>query len=340
MPAPTTSSIVALPPADISNALGARVLASAPIPVTLKARSRHSLAFLRPKDNEIYCKLNRGRLHVVFDDPWKVRHIQVAVLIAKAVALLGLRTLPPFFVNTGDKPGQRAPRSITKFAACSVDGYAEVAAPDFIFQGWPEAGFEDYDAKTAALAGASGSSPRDDRAGWVGRCDNQPRADLLATALRCPQAVEVVDTVAAYNVRTQSYLRPLIPMEEQASRYRFLIDVEGFGYSGRLKLLLHAGRVVLLLDRPHREFFMGAMEPFRHYVPVARNASDLVERIEWLRANPAREAEIVREGQHFARTRLTLQAAVEAWAGLLESHVAARGRLPSGLEHLQRPAIW
>jgi hypothetical protein len=92
-------------------------------------------------------------------------------------------------------------------------------------------------------------------------------------------------------------------------------------------------------ERPHREYFFGDIQPFRHFIPVARDLSDLLERIEWLRANPKREAEIVAEAQHFARSRLTRQAAVEAWAGLLEKHVAAGGNLRSESEHLPRPAI-
>lgn len=128
-------------------------------------------------------------------------------------------------------------------------------------------------------------------------------------------------------------------MEDQVSEYRYMIDVEGFGYSGRLKLLLHAARAVLMQDRPHREYFFGDIEPFRHYVPVARDFSDLVDRIQWLRANPKREAEIVAEAQHFARTRLTRRAAIEVWAALLDKHIAAGGNLRSQGEHLPRPAI-
>jgi len=124
-------------------------------------------------------------------------------------------------------------------------------------------------------------------------------------------------------------------MEEQAE-YRYMADVEGFGYSGRLKILLHAARVLLMVERPYREYFYGDMEPFRHYVPVARDSSDFLERIDWLRSNLVRETEIVREAQHFARTALTRKAAIEKWAELLDEHRKAGGKLKSGVGHLPR----
>ncbi|MEW9835756.1 glycosyl transferase family 90 [Mesorhizobium marinum] len=116
-------------------------------------------------------------------------------------------------------------------------------------------------------------------------------------------------------------------MEEQVAQYRYMIDVEGSGYSGRLKLLLHAGRAVLVIDRPYQDFYFGDLEPFRHYVPVSRYSSNLAEQVDWLRSNPAREKEIVGEAREFARARLTRRAAVEHWARLLEQHALAGGKL-------------
>jgi hypothetical protein len=317
-------------------AYGNSLLAAAPVPIVLKMQGRLSL--FRVRRQELYCSLKNGRLRIVCYRPWKIRHIQVASLISEAVARLGVVSLPPFYVNSADKPREKR-RPITVFANCSVDGHADVAAPDFIFEGWPEAKFKDFDAKAASLAAASASVPLHDRAFWTGRCENAVRGSLVAISARHPDKVEAVDAMASYDRQTNLYRGAFKTMEEQVADYRYMIDVEGFGYSGRLKLLLHAARVVLIQDRLYRDYFFSELEPFRHFVPVARDLSDLVERIEWLRTNPAREAEIVREAQHFARMKLTRRAAVEAWARLLEDHIAAGGNLRSGVERLPRAAI-
>src|SRR5690606_31933673 len=126
-------------------------------------------------------------------------------------------------------------------------------------------------------------------------------------------------------------------MEDQVAKYRYMIDVEGLGYSGRLKLFLHAHRALLMLDRPYKEYFYDEMEAFRHYIPVGRYGSDVLERIDWLRSNPRREAEIINEAQEFARRRLTRQKAIESWAKLLEEHIGAGGRLRFAGESLPQP---
>jgi hypothetical protein len=281
-----------------------------------------------------------GRLKIVYYDPWKIRHILISRLLAEAAERLGSRSLPPFYVNTGDKPNRQPARSITEFGPCSVDGFADVAAPDTIFEGWPEARFEDFDAEAARIATASEDQPVHDRAFWLGRNDNAVRASLVEISTRHPDMVEAVDALPHYDMETHLYQGQFMSMADQVARYRYMIDVEGFGYSGRFKLLLHAGRVVLRHDGPYREFFFDDLEPFRHYVPVRRDFSDLLEQIEWLRSHPAREAEIIREARHFARTRLTREAAVDSWALLLEMHVNAGGNMRSGLEHLPRAPIW
>ncbi len=305
-----------------------------PVAVILKRQGR--LWLKRLQNPEVYCSLRRGRLHAVYRNPWKIRHIQSTRLIAEAAALIGASSLPPFYVNTADRPNRQS-RQITVFANCSVDSHADVAAPDFIFQGWPEARFEDFDAKAALLAAASASLPLYDRVFWTGRCDNPVRGKLVGLSLGQPDKVEAVDALAHYDPKTDLYRDNFKSMEEQVAEYRYLIDVEGSGYSGRLKLLLHAARTVLLVDRPYREYYFDDIEPFRHYVPVKRDLTDLLDRIDWLRSNPKLEAEIIGEAQEFARTRLTRKAAVEAWAELLTKHVAAGGNLRFEGEHRPRP---
>lgn len=316
---------------------GAALLASAPVPVSLQKVGSLSINRLlfRQRRAELLCSLQDGKLKIVVREPWKIRHIQTANLVSEAIAVLGVTALPRFYINTDDSPyGQSHP--ITVFGNCSVNGHADCAAPDFSFNGWPEARFADFDAKVRQIAAASEVAARDNRAFWAGVCNNSARATLVRISQRNLHAIEAVEVVPNHDLPENRCNVPFKPMEEQAAEYRYMVDVEGVGFSGRLKLLLHAARVVLVVDRPYREFFFKDMEPFRHYVPVARDSSDLVERIDWLRSNPLREAEIVREAQHFARTRLTRKAAIEKWAELLEEHRKAGGKLKSGVEHLPR----
>lgn len=310
-----------------------------PLPIDVVEVERRLLPGLNR--GEIHCRLDRGRLKVRSRAAWLERHEQVLALIAEALASLGVSDLPPFYMLLGDTPSRRRHRHFTtRFAFSQADGYGEVAAPDFVFGGWPDAKFDDYDQKTRAMAAASEQPARDDRLFWAGRCMNDGRKRIVEAAAARPDLVEAYDTEPNYNIAINRYSSRFRTMEDQVATYRYMIDIEGAGYSGRFKMLLHTRRVVLLQDRPWREWFFDDIEPFRHYVPVARDMSDLVERVDWLRANPKMEAEISGEAQHFARTRLTRAAAVSAWARLLKAHADAGGNLKSGLQHRKRVTGW
>ena len=57
------------------------------------------------------------------------------------------------------------------------------------------------------------------------------------------------------SINTQSNSSQYISTPELVKKYSILIDIEGNGYSGRLKHLLWSHRPILLVDRPHKEYF-------------------------------------------------------------------------------------
>ncbi len=54
-----------------------------------------------------------------------------------------------------------------------------------------------------------------------------------------------------------------------------------------------------------RQFFYPGLAAWEHYVPVANDLSNVMERYEWLRAKPEEAASIARAGREFARHVLT-----------------------------------
>jgi hypothetical protein len=287
---------------------------------------RRHLLFDRLERPEIFCRYRNDVLRVQYNRPWKRRHIDISQLIAEAIARLGLSKMTPFYVNIGDRPIKKR-RSRTRFASCAVDGFQDVAAPDAMFVTWPEARITDYDVTCRAIAAASAKPAPQPRAFWAGRADNSWRQKLMLVAQHHPDLIEARNLDASYDRHAHVYGHGFVPMADQVASHRYMVDVEGFGYSGRLKLLLHSGRVVLMQQRPWEEWFFPFLKPWQHYVPVARDFSDLAERVRWLGANPEREREIVADAQKFARTYLTRAAAVDAWADLLTAHAAAKGKL-------------
>jgi hypothetical protein len=90
-----------------------------------------------------------------------------------------------------------------------------------------------------------------------------------------------------------------------------LIDIEGVGYSARTKLLLFTGRPLFLQERRHIEYWYQWLRPWQHYIPVASDLSDLIERIEWANRHQAECRRIAENAQQFALKHLTRDAAVD-----------------------------
>ena len=198
------------------------------------------------------------------------------------------------------------------------DGFCDVAVPDWTFWHWPPMyGAGGYDAFCARLRAAGATPPLTTALGWVGRVASStwggaahPRQRLarLSAALGEPHLLEVLDSDQHSNAMT---------LELQVARYAYLLDIEGNGYSGRLKLLLHAGRPLFLVTRPWHEYFHQHLVAWEHYVPVRRDLSDLLVRLAWARRNPVSCRAMAARALVFARSRLQLQDALNELAATM-----------------------
>lgn len=197
---------------------------------------------------------------------------------------------------------------------CGSPKYADVPVPDWCFDAWPEAGvaeggFDDYCARLAAAGASTPAAPH--ALAWFGTAHHHPsRMRLMDLAAEQPQrlrCVNVVDKSASTDAAFSS-------LEAQVRACGYLLDVQGKGYSSRLKLLLHTGRPVFLVARPWQEYYMHALTPYTHYVPVRENLSDLLAQLDWADAHPTEVAAIAQRAQEYARAHLTRAAALAALA--------------------------
>ncbi|WP_221563882.1 glycosyl transferase family 90 [Alkalihalobacillus sp. TS-13] len=101
-----------------------------------------------------------------------------------------------------------------------------------------------------------------------------------------------------------------IPIPDHA-QYKYVIDIQGVGYSSRLKLLMQLKRPVFIVERDYHEFFFPFMVPFKHYIPVKRNLSDLIPLIKWLNEDEESYKMIVHETNRFAEKYLSKEYAIK-----------------------------
>lgn len=87
---------------------------------------------------------------------------------------------------------------------------------------------------------------------------------------------------------------------------KFALDVDGNTNAwSNLYTRLLLGCCVLKVASPrgYRQWYYDELQPWQHFVPVAADLSDLVERIEWCRANDQEARRIARAGREFALRR-------------------------------------
>ncbi|KAF7323933.1 CAP10 domain-containing protein [Mycena kentingensis (nom. inval.)] len=91
---------------------------------------------------------------------------------------------------------------------------------------------------------------------------------------------------------------------EEVYRYKYLMDVDGNSFSGRYHGLLKSGSLVFK-STIFTEYFSDWLQPYEHYIPVMPDLSDLLDKIEWAKANDAEARAIQQAGKAFADRVLT-----------------------------------
>ena len=129
--------------------------------------------------------------------------------------------------------------------------------PDFVYGGWWHIGLHEYDAFAWAMTARAAAPPEHPQLFWTGNVEMSPsRAALVAMSQAHPGRIDARGMRWAHargNVTEATGERAAtdgwVSLQRHAE-WRYLIDVEGMGWSGRLKLLPHAGRALIVRRSP------------------------------------------------------------------------------------------
>jgi Glycosyl transferase family 90 len=246
---------------------------------------------------------------------YETRNQSTFKLLSLALNAVPALEFPWVLVNTGDRDAPNSFEGHRVFSYSTQTRDYRSACPDFVFDHWKQTQLDDYEAVARELAAVGTAPPRTNRLGWRGANTNPVRAAFARFTDRNLFDVELISWNRSDPERLTS--NNFMSLSEQVRDWRYLIDVEGVGYSGRLKLLFFSRRVVFLQQRPFEEWYFPDLVPWLHYVPVARDLSDLVPALNRLRDDPELEQKIVVNAFEFAAARLTRAAAIRRWIDLL-----------------------
>lgn len=218
-----------------------------------------------------------------------------------------------FFVNTGDKNEYK---KNTLYYSSFGDDFSKTC-PDFIYDCWKEAGIQDYEEKKISMYEAGKESYKINKIGWIGSITSNKRKEVHEFS----RNTDFLDIkITHFQKKGQQYIaNNFLTLEQQVKEWKYLLDIEGNGYSGRLKLLIGSQRPVFLVDRIYKEFYHQFMKPWVHYIPVKNDLSDFKENFDIVEKDLKLYERIVLESTKFSTQFLTREFAKQYWVQLLNT---------------------
>jgi len=185
----------------------------------------------------------------------------------------------------------------------------------------------------APLSTLAAAHPEATKCGFAGAASHFRRQELFDLMAAHPHLFEYANSDEG---------GPGITTAEQAKRWMCIIDIRGRSWSARLPTVMFTGRPMLYVARSRiisdecdgelactqlngtgvavsderlidwaedPRHMATTIKPWEHFVPVREDLSDLVDRVRWLQANPAKGRAIARSALQFAKSHLTFDKA-------------------------------
>lgn len=197
------------------------------------------------------------------------------------------------------------------YYCCEDERELNHVIPDYTFSAWPEAGIDSYANITSQMIRAGEQPIQHNKIFWIGNVGTHPNREVLynLSGGQYRHIFEVHHTmVNKHGSRGARYPYVTLPYH---CKYKYLIDIEGRGYSGRLKYFLFSKRLLFIQERRYKEFFHFNLIPYVHFIPVKNDLSDLVDRYMEVKDNDSLYEQITTNAFQFALSQLNYQAVIK-----------------------------
>ncbi len=101
-------------------------------------------------------------------------------------------------------------------------------------------------------------------------------------------------------------LKKKVPMNEQII-YKYLINMDGHTAPNRTTWILKSGCLMLLVESYYNDktWISNNLKPYKHYIPIKSDLSDLEEKIKWCKENDDECKKIVKQAKLFVDSYIT-----------------------------------
>ncbi|KAK2841834.1 hypothetical protein Q5P01_012034 [Channa striata] len=213
-----------------------------------------------------------------------------------------------FFINVGDWPLEtRSADAVPIFSWCGSTDTRDIVLPTYEVT---HSTLETMRGVTNDLLSVQGNTGppwanKTERAFFRGRDSREERLQMVSLSKKNPELLDAGITGWFFFRDREKHVGkvPLVGFFE-FFKYKYQVNVDGTVAAYRFPYLMLGNSLVLKQDSQYYEHFYTHLKAGKHYVPVKRNLSDLLEKIKWAKENDAKAQKITRAGQAAARELL------------------------------------
>lgn len=185
-----------------------------------------------------------------------------------------------------------------------------ICCPDFTFWDWCGMKYDQYFPK---VRNAGKLKPTSQKMFWRGTKYPKLRGPLVNLSEKYP------DLIDAQFSKPNKNDANFISLEDAVAGYSYFIDLQASGWSPRVKYFLQSHRLTFLQERFHKAYYEKYLVPMEHYVPIKKDLSDLVEKINWANDNPEHVKEIIDNAFDFSLTHFSIDAVNKKWLEVIKA---------------------
>jgi hypothetical protein len=187
--------------------------------------------------------------------------------------------------------------------------------PDFSFDHWKQVGIQSFSSMVADIKKASKTPYSSSKVLWAGsigpwippRVIYKQLAEAHRDLLQCNEIdFSTKIPTASGDPDKQPNILNFVSLPDHC-KHKYLLDIEGIGWSARLKYLCFTNRVLFLNDRPYKEFWMNGLVNGENCIILKRDLSDLVEKVNMVENDPQLYAKLSSNLLKFANETLTME---------------------------------
>ena len=269
----------------------------------------------RPRFIALLVRKKNGKLKFRSLKNYETRNESISVIISRADRIYKFKDFDWILINTSDRDEGKYYKNLKVFSFVTRSQDYSHVCPDWTFHGWPEVQIGDYEEITKEISALGDFPPESDLMGWRGAMTHPNRRCLLSYTDRNKYDIQEIQ----WNRKEPAKLTcdNYISLPDSVKKWRYLIDVEGNGFSARVKYFLFSKRVLFLQERPCKEWYYSKLKPWVHYVPLKRDLSDLEYNFNIIRNDLKLEDGIRNNAYDFAMENLRIEHALKRWNDLI-----------------------